>query len=72
MWPDRVLKPGHLTYKSGALPSALRGPAIIFVILNEFSCLKRKNLVFICSDETSQCFYAARCNFLHKFEQSLS
>ena len=26
MWPDRVLDPGPL-YKSGALPTALRGPA---------------------------------------------
>ena len=28
MWPDRVSNPGPLTYKSGALPTALRGPAI--------------------------------------------
>ena len=27
MWPDRVLNPGPLNYKSGALPTALRGPA---------------------------------------------
>ena len=27
MWPDRVSKPGPLTYESGALPTALRGPA---------------------------------------------
>ena len=27
MLPDRVLNPGPLTYKSGALPIALRGPA---------------------------------------------
>ena len=27
MWPDRVSNPGALTYKSGALPIALRGPA---------------------------------------------
>ena len=26
MWPDRVSSPGPLTYKSGALPTALRGP----------------------------------------------
>ena len=29
MWPDRVSKPGPLTYESGALPTALRGPAIL-------------------------------------------
>ena len=27
MWPDRVSNPGPLTYDSGALPTALRGPA---------------------------------------------
>ena len=27
MLPDRVSNPGSLTYKSGALASALRGPA---------------------------------------------
>ena len=27
MWPDRELNPGPLTYESGALPTALRGPA---------------------------------------------
>ena len=27
MWPDWVLNPGPLTYESGALPTALRGPA---------------------------------------------
>ena len=28
MWPDRVSNPGPLTYESGALPPALRGPAV--------------------------------------------
>ena len=28
MLPDRVSNPGPLTYKSGALPIALRGPTI--------------------------------------------
>ena len=28
MLPDRVSSPGPLTYESGALPIALRGPAI--------------------------------------------
>ena len=27
MWPDRVWNPRPLTYKSVALPTALRGPA---------------------------------------------
>ena len=29
MLPDRVSNPGPLTYESGALPIALRGPAIV-------------------------------------------
>ena len=27
MWPDQVSNPGPLTYESGALPTALHGPA---------------------------------------------
>ena len=30
MLPDRVSNPGPLTYESGALPIALRGPARLF------------------------------------------
>ena len=29
MWPDRVSNPGPPTYESGALPIALRGPAVM-------------------------------------------
>ena len=29
MLPDRVLNPGPLTYESGAIPMALRGPASV-------------------------------------------
>ena len=32
MLPDRVSNPGPLTYESGALPIALRGPAAEFVV----------------------------------------
>ena len=28
MWPDRVYNPGPLTYESGVIPTALRGPAL--------------------------------------------
>ena len=31
MWPDKVSNPGLLTYESGALPTALRGPACFIV-----------------------------------------
>ena len=31
MLPDRVSNPGPLTYESGALPIALRGPAAVIL-----------------------------------------
>ena len=34
MLPHRVLNPGPLTYESGALPIALRGPASLGIHLN--------------------------------------
>ena len=33
MLPDRVSNPGPLTYESGALPIALRGPATRLVVM---------------------------------------
>ena len=33
MWPDRVSDPGPLIYESGALPTVLRGPALILVFV---------------------------------------
>ena len=35
MLPDRVSNPGPLTYELGALPIALRGPAILQRISDE-------------------------------------
>ena len=32
MLPDRVSNPGPLTYESGALPIALRGPALVVCV----------------------------------------
>ena len=59
MWPDRVSNPGPLNYESGALPTALRGPAHLeeyichnvegskqesFMIVQEhFSCISVRN-----------------------------
>ena len=49
MLPDRVSNPGPLTYESGALPIALRGPAsvnipynrvFVFHLYNRFQVLK--------------------------------
>ena len=33
MLPDRVSNPGPVTYESGALPIALRGPAIGWLVV---------------------------------------
>ena len=37
MLPDRISNPGPLIYESGALPIALRGPAIL--IENDILCV---------------------------------
>ena len=48
MLPDRVLKPGPLTYESGALPIALRGPGLINkAVLNKHSQQLPYNTRFI-------------------------
>ena len=47
MLPDRVSNPGPLTYESGALPIALRGPAVrygvsYFLMSDYFNTTKRR------------------------------
>ena len=44
MLPDRVSNPGPLTYESGALPIALRGPCAILNVLKVVISGKYKNL----------------------------
>ena len=71
MWPDRVSNPGPLTYESGALPTALRGLAIllelrgkslcksIYIYSNVRSCMDAHFCVFFChfvQRETFFCF----------------
>ena len=50
MLPDRVSNPGPLTYESGALPIALRGPAekvvrLVHVYPSKLSWLFKNNMV---------------------------
>ena len=45
MLPDRVSNPGPLTYESGALPIALRGPTVISQ--NRISDITESNLFLI-------------------------
>ena len=42
MWPDRVSNPEPLTYESGALPTALRGPAGVSVAVGDSSIAERR------------------------------
>ena len=44
MWPDQVSNPGPLTYESGALLTALRGPA-----RESKSCIVGKGVWLHCS-----------------------
>ena len=47
MLPDRVSNPGPLTYESGALPIALRGPAVEQSVFQTSICLPHTcNLIF--------------------------
>ena len=39
MWPDRVSNPGPLTYESGALSTALRGPTVCVCVCVCCVCL---------------------------------
>ena len=45
MLPDRVSNPGPLTYESGALPIALRGPAKQ-IIITSLAYKTRFQLIF--------------------------
>ena len=51
MWPDQVLNPGPLTYKSGAPPTALHGPALSYNHVHtahESHDLKRNLFCLLC------------------------
>ena len=46
MWPDRVSNPGPPTYESGALPIALRGPAIMKNNIKKVTVKFREDLLY--------------------------
>ena len=67
MLPDRVSNPGPLTYESGALPIALRGPA-----------RTKRNIFFNLVDLLNTLYYEANDNRINrdkndrsKFKQKL-
>ena len=45
MLPDRVSNPGPLTYESGALPIALRGPANRKINKSKYTCISVFDIV---------------------------
>ena len=45
MLPDRVSNPGPLTYESGALPTALRGPATVLILNSDISRIELRGIV---------------------------
>ena len=63
MLPDQVSNPGPLTYESGALPIALRGPAhltyVPFILLEGIS----KSILFNSILKYIICFQCAKCNY---------
>ena len=59
MLPDRVSNPGPLTYESGALPIALRGPAD-----KGSSGMERQTPTHVVSDQ--DLYYLHRSVFLFK------
>ena len=52
MLPDRVSNPGPLTYESGALPIALRGPATVQADPS-IACLHNSYFLFVLSRDRS-------------------
>ena len=47
MLPDRVSNPGPLTYESGALPIALRGPALLIMFKIFYVHFYRPMAIFV-------------------------
>ena len=53
MLPDRVSNPGPLTYESGALPIALRGPASRFFVIPVLEwCYIEVQILSVCPSST--------------------
>ena len=54
MWPDRVSNPGPLTYESGALSIALRGPAALYGMKR---CLFTYQMDFASNSKSINCIF---------------
>ena len=77
MLPDRVSNPGPLTYKSGALATALRGPALRLLsnqkcdnyndsLSSAFSALHIQNRMQIFSEHASKLCVIAAASLMGK------
>ena len=67
MLPDRVSNPGPLTYESGALPIALRGPALVCAYCVCSSHIFADSWRYVCSAD-DKIFI---CKFSKKFKSKL-
>ena len=61
MLPDRVSNPGPLTYESGALPIALRGPALY--ICDRHGILAQENCFLFCIFVTDMVYWLKKTAF---------
>ena len=70
MWVDRASNPGPLTYESGALPTALCGPALSDInILQRQILIGMKDLIVVrITNECQTCLFV--CHFLEIFSDS--
>ena len=71
MLPDRVSNPGPLTYESGALPIALRGPALaVFLLFCHFLVFEKSDISWV--DIYCSCIRASYALIFHATELSKS
>ena len=50
MWPDQVSNPEPLIYESGALPTALRGPAKNLLLMKQSLSFKTLDSILLCRE----------------------
>ena len=66
MLPDRVSNPGPLTYESGALPIALRGPAALAQLFQSTCSIDIFLFkIFACGQHVEQPWYLPETDFIY-------
>ena len=54
MWTDQVSNPGPLIYESGALPTALRGPAKNLLLMKQSLSFETLDSILLCREANRQ------------------